>query len=143
MPRIKPKIFTNRCRATVLAGISEDVGIQVTRAVVSCVNDAVRGRVVEHTVQERVSVEDHHLGISLPVAELECGSLEREGRIPPADLGGVWAGVGFADVAGRAIQGREVHEEKVAIAGVVKAGHRAVKQRRDDVTIVDWEGRVT
>lgn len=106
------------------------------------IRDAVRGRIIEHVVEEFVGVEQEYRCVFVAGAELlgECC----EGGV---ELGEVClflgAGGGVAGVcAGGAVDGGDVEEDEVAGAGVVELGEgdREMLQHRQPF----WggEGRV-
>lgn len=140
MPTVKPKVLTKRHRTPVLARVSQDIGLEVSRAERCGILDAVPTRIVEHSIQEGIGIVHHR---SYPILSIQALCPLSESIIPPSDHGDVWASHcrGLEKIGRCLVQGRQVDEEEVSVPCVQERSDRRGKDFVEDGTVEDLEGR--
>lgn len=119
---IEPKVLAQRqTPITLRRGV--DIRLIIAGAIPGDILKPILRRGVNDTIEKGIGVKQQRLGPR--VRSLERSAVVGEDAVPPADHCGVWASeLGGFDCVGRgAVDGWEIHEEEVAVAGVVDWFH--------------------
>lgn len=124
MQTIQPEILVHRNSAFRVESIPTWRPVRIGRTIIRHVPIPRRlligGRIVEDGIEEAIGVEEEHCGVSVRAPE---GLRElTDVGVEVLDVGRLKArgGGALAYCEGRAVDGRDVHEEEVASAGLVE-----------------------
>ena len=116
MRNIEPEILIHR-QTSILLCVGNNIGLIPRRTKVLCILDSIRCWFLEHSIEESVGIENHHIGIGIACAEV--GSLRSEDGVPAIHHAGRWRRAKLSHVFWCFVQRCEIHDEEVAVACIV------------------------